>query len=221
MRKFMPIVALALAAAACSSVTKVVSQDMPLEVQHQILDEYKDRYVWTRVTIQDLGEGGTIPRDEKVKIVDVGMFKAGSVTVETMKKKNRVVQGSSLDKPLTKAKIDSSTDGALLVRRSHAAPRRVHSQVRQGHGQSDHEPRIVRGDVARRGARLVGQAAQGRALGTQRRRTGALALPDCHRGEDERRSVRKRKGEDLGRVGYALPGRRDHAQDFFGGRTAG
>lgn len=108
MRKFMPIVALAMAAAACSSVTKVVSQDLPLEVQQQILEEYKDRYVWTRVTIQDLGEGGTIPRDEKVKIVDVGMFKAGSVTVETLKKKNRVVQGLNLDKPLTKAKIDSS-----------------------------------------------------------------------------------------------------------------
>lgn len=108
MRKFMPIVALALAVAACSSVSQVVSQDMPLEVQHQILDQYKDRYVWTRVTIQDLGEGGIIPRDEKVKIVDVGMFKAGSVTVETLKKKNRVVQGLSLDKPLTKAKIDSS-----------------------------------------------------------------------------------------------------------------
>lgn len=108
MRKFMPIVVVAVAAAACSSVKEVVNQDMPLEVQHQILDEYKDRYVWTRVLIQDLGEGGSIPRDEKVKIVDVGMFKAGSVTVETLKKKNRVVQGLSLDKPLTKAKIDSA-----------------------------------------------------------------------------------------------------------------
>ncbi|HXV14094.1 MAG TPA: hypothetical protein VEC56_07800 [Candidatus Krumholzibacteria bacterium] len=108
MRKFMPIVVVAVAAAACSSVKEVATQDMPLEVQHQILDEYKDRYVWTRVQVQDLGEGGVIPRDEKVKIVDVGMFKAGSVTVETLKKKNRVVQGLSLDKPLTKAKIDSA-----------------------------------------------------------------------------------------------------------------
>ncbi len=108
MRTFMPIVALAVAVAACSSVKEVVNQDVPLEVQHEILGEYKDRYVWTRVQIQDLGEGGIIPRDEKVKIVDVGMFKAGSVTVETIKKKNRVVQGLSLDKPITRAKIDSS-----------------------------------------------------------------------------------------------------------------
>ncbi len=108
MRKLMPIAVLVLAAAACSSVKEVVSQDVPLEVQEKILDKYKDRYVWTRVMIQDLGEGGTIPRDEKVKIVDVGMFKAGSVTLETLKKKNRVVQGLSLPKPLTEAKIDSS-----------------------------------------------------------------------------------------------------------------
>jgi hypothetical protein len=108
MRKLMSMLAVVLAAAACSSVKEVVTQDLPLETQEQILDEYKDRYVWTRVQLQDLGEGGIIPRDEKVKIVDIGMFKAGSVTVETLKKKNRVVQGLNLDKPLTKAKIDSS-----------------------------------------------------------------------------------------------------------------
>jgi hypothetical protein len=106
MRKFLPIFVLALAA--CSSIKETVVQDVPLEVQHEILDEYKDRYVWTRVEVQDLGEGGIIPRDEKVKIVDVGMFKAGSVTVETLKKKNRVVQGLGLDKPIVKAKIDSA-----------------------------------------------------------------------------------------------------------------
>ena len=108
MRKYLPIAVLVLAAAACSSVKNVVNQDLPLETQQAILEEYKDRYVWTRVQIQDLGEGGTIARDEKVKIVDVGMFKAGSVTVETLKKKNRVVQGLNLDKPLTEAKIDSA-----------------------------------------------------------------------------------------------------------------
>jgi hypothetical protein len=108
MRKLMPIVAVVLAAAACSSVKEVVTLDMPLEVQEQVLDEYKERLVWARVQLQDLGEGGTVPRDEKVKIVDVGMHKAGSVTVETLKKKNRVVQGLNLDKPLTKAKIDSA-----------------------------------------------------------------------------------------------------------------
>lgn len=107
MRKFIvPILAL-LAAAACSSVKSVVSQDLPLQTQQEILDEYQDRYVWARVILQDLGEGGTIPRDEKVRIVDVGMIKRGDVTVETLKKKNRIVQGLNLDE-LTKATIDSA-----------------------------------------------------------------------------------------------------------------
>jgi hypothetical protein len=107
LRKFIvPILAL-LAAAACSSVKSVVSQDLPLQTQQEILDEYQDRYVWARVILQDLGEGGTIPRDEKVRIVDVGMIKRGDVTVETLKKKNRIVQGLNLDE-LTKATIDSA-----------------------------------------------------------------------------------------------------------------
>ncbi len=108
MRKFISVAVVVAAIAACSSVKNVVVQDMPLEVQKDVLDEYKDRYVWARVQLQDLGEGGIVPRDEKVKIVDVGMVKSGSVTVETLKKKNRVVQGLNLDKPLTKAKIDSA-----------------------------------------------------------------------------------------------------------------
>ena len=108
MRKFIIPVLVLLAAAACSSVKSVVSQDIPLQTQEQILDEYQDRYVWARVTLQDLGEGGTIPRDEKVKIVDVGMIKRGDVTVETLKKKNRVVQGLDLTPPLSKAEIDSA-----------------------------------------------------------------------------------------------------------------
>lgn len=108
MRKIIVPILVLIAAAACSSVKSVVSQDMPLETQEKILDEYKDRNVWARVTLQDLGEAGTIPRDEKLKIVDVGMIKKGSVTVETLKKKNRIVQGLGLDEPLTRAKIDSA-----------------------------------------------------------------------------------------------------------------
>ena len=108
MRKFIGPILVLLAAAACSSVKSVVTQDMPLQTQQQILEEYQDRYVWARVMLQDLGEGGTIPRDEKVRIVDVGMIKKGDVTVETLKKKNRIVQGLNLDEPLTKAKIDSA-----------------------------------------------------------------------------------------------------------------
>ncbi len=108
MKRLAWILALAVAATGCSSVKKVVVKDIPLEVQKSILDEYKERIVWTRVVIQDMGEGGSIPRDQKVKIVDVGMYMQGSVTIQTLKKKNRVRQGLELERPLTKEKIDAA-----------------------------------------------------------------------------------------------------------------
>jgi len=97
----------AVAAMSCGSVKKVVVKDIPLQEQEAVLDKYKDRAVWTRVTIHDMGDGGSIPRDEKVKIFDVAMHYKGSVTVQTIKKKNRVVQGLELGRPLTPEKIDA------------------------------------------------------------------------------------------------------------------
>ena len=95
------------AVSACSSVKKVVVKDIPLEDQEQVLAKYKDRPVWTRVTIHDMGDGGSIPRDEEVKIADVAMHYKGSVTVQTLKRKNKIVQGLELDRPLTPEKIDA------------------------------------------------------------------------------------------------------------------
>jgi len=95
------------AMSACSSVKKVVVKDIPLEEQQALLDKYKDREVWTRVTLHDMGDAGSIPRDEMLTIVDVAMHFKGSVTVKTMKRKNKVVQALELDPPLTPAKIDA------------------------------------------------------------------------------------------------------------------
>jgi len=106
LKKHAWILVAALAVVSCSSVKKVVVKDIPLEEQEQVLTEYKDRAVWTRTVIRDLGDGGAVPRDEKVMIVDVAMVYNGSVTIQTMKKKNRVVQGLEIERPLNKAKID-------------------------------------------------------------------------------------------------------------------
>ena len=100
------LVAISVAIIACSSVKNIVVKDLPLEEQQQVLDKYKDRDVWTRVVLHDLGDGGNVARDEKVTIVDVSMVYRGSVTVQTLKRKNRVVQGLELDRPLTPDKID-------------------------------------------------------------------------------------------------------------------
>jgi len=94
------------AISACSSVKNVVVKDIPLQDQESVLARYKDRVVWTRVAINDLGDGGSIPRDEAVTVVDVAMHYKGSVTVQTMKKKNRIVQGLEIERPLNPEKID-------------------------------------------------------------------------------------------------------------------
>ena len=101
------LVAASVAVSACSSVKKVVVKDIPLQDQEAVLAKYKDRNVWTRVTIHDMGDGGSIPRDEEVMIADVAMHYKGSVTVQTLKKKNRIVQALELDRPLTPEKIDA------------------------------------------------------------------------------------------------------------------
>jgi hypothetical protein len=93
-------------ATSCSSVKKVVVKDIPLQEQEQVLDKYKDHMVWTRVTVHDMGDGGSVPRDEKVQIVDVAMHYKGSVTIQTLKRKNKIVQGLELERPLTPEKID-------------------------------------------------------------------------------------------------------------------
>lgn len=108
MRKLVWMLPLALGMLACSAVKDVVVKDIPLEEQKAILKEYKNRHVWTREVLQDLGEGGSIPRDEKVTIIDVSMVYQGSVTVQTLKKKNKVRQGLNIDPPLSREKIDAA-----------------------------------------------------------------------------------------------------------------
>jgi hypothetical protein len=91
-------------------VKRQVSKDIPLDEQNELLDYYKDRSAWTRIVLEDLGEGGSIPRDTKVKIFDVDMHFSGSVSVETMKKNKRIVHGLDLERPLSADKIHAKMD---------------------------------------------------------------------------------------------------------------
>jgi len=106
LRKLLVTTAVLIAAAGCSQVKQVVVKDIPLEEQKLIQDTYRERSAWTRGVLEDMGEGGSIPRDEKVEIVDVGLHFSGSVTVRTLKKRNKVTQPLELERPLTKEKID-------------------------------------------------------------------------------------------------------------------
>jgi len=91
----------------CSGYKKVVVKDIPLEEQKFVLDTYKNRSAWTRGVLEDMGDGGSIPRDTKVKIVDVGMHYTGDVTVQTLRRKDKYVHALELERPLTKEKIDA------------------------------------------------------------------------------------------------------------------
>jgi len=110
LRKLLVVVPLVLALAACTTVKKVIVKDVALQDQETILKEYKDRYAWTRGVLEDVGEGGSVPRDTKVKIFDVNMVLTGSVTVETLGKRDHIVQALDIERPLTPEKIRARMD---------------------------------------------------------------------------------------------------------------
>lgn len=110
MRKLLLVVPLLLLLGACSGYKKVVVKDIPLEEQQEVMTEYKNRSAWTRGVLEDIGEGGSIPRDTKVSIYDVAMHYHGSVTVKTLKRGNTLTHALDLERPLTKAKIDAKMD---------------------------------------------------------------------------------------------------------------
>jgi hypothetical protein len=110
LRNLLVAAAVLIAANGCSQVKNVVVKDIPLEEQKLIHDTYKDRTAWTRGVLEDMGEGGSIPRDEKIQIADVGLHYSGSVTVRTLKKRNKVRQALELERPLSKEKIDAKME---------------------------------------------------------------------------------------------------------------
>ncbi|MDH3198644.1 MAG: hypothetical protein OEO21_10435 [Candidatus Krumholzibacteria bacterium] len=110
MRNLLVAAAMLIAANGCSTVKQVVVKDIPLEEQKLIHDTYKDRTAWTRGVLEDMGEGGSIPRDEKIQIAVIGLHYSGSVTVRTLKKRNKVTQALELERPLSKEKIDAKME---------------------------------------------------------------------------------------------------------------
>jgi hypothetical protein len=99
-----------LVAVSCSKVKRQVSKDIALDEQQELLEYYKDRSAWTRAVLEDLGEGGSIPRDTKIRIVDLDMHFSGAVTVETFTKRKRYVHGLEIATPLTPEKFHQSMD---------------------------------------------------------------------------------------------------------------
>jgi len=105
MKKIIPAMAVVLFALGCSGVKKAVVKDVPLEDQRALTREYVGRSAWTRGVLHDVGKAGSIPGDTKVKITAIGMVYDGTVTVRTLRRKNKVVQALGLAPPLSAKKI--------------------------------------------------------------------------------------------------------------------
>ncbi len=105
MKRMIPLIVVALAALGCSGVKQAVVKDIPLEDQQQLMKEFGGRSAWTRGVLEDVGDAGSVPRDTKVKIVAIGMVYDGTVTVQTLRRKNRIVHALHLETPLTAEKI--------------------------------------------------------------------------------------------------------------------
>jgi len=99
-----------LALVGCSRVKEVVVKDISLADQQALAEKYHERSAWTRGVLEDVGEGGSIPRDTKVKIVDIDMHYNGAVTVRTLQKRNRIRYALEIERPLTPEKIETKLD---------------------------------------------------------------------------------------------------------------
>ena len=105
-KRLLLILSLVAVTAACSTYKSLVVKDIPLEEQKAITDAYVGLTGWSRGVIEDLGEGGSLPRDSQVRITGIGMQYNGTVTVQTPNRKKSIVHGLELERPLTKEKID-------------------------------------------------------------------------------------------------------------------
>ena len=110
MKKLMLIVPLLILTVGCTQVKKQVIKDIAIEDQQAVLEQYKDRSAWTRTILEDVGDGGSIQRDVKVKIIDVNMRFSGAVTIQSVKKHKKIVNSLDIERPLTVEKINMSMD---------------------------------------------------------------------------------------------------------------
>lgn len=110
MKKLLLIVFVALIAVSCTQVKDQVQKDIAIEEEKAVLEQYRDRSAWTRLILEDLGEGGSIQRDTKVKILDINMRFNGAVTMKSVEKPKKIVYGMEVERPLTVEKIHTRMD---------------------------------------------------------------------------------------------------------------
>jgi hypothetical protein len=116
--------AVALSGVGCSKVKSVnqvksvVVKEIALEDQLALFEKYIGRSAWTRGMLEDLTERAdsptepkkkVIPRDTKVKIVELTLVYSGAVTVDDPKGK-RIVAALNCERPLTTEIVETRLD---------------------------------------------------------------------------------------------------------------
>lgn len=103
-----------------SDVTGVIVKDVPLHEQQMLIEKYVGRTGWARMPIEDMSEKENppepkkkiIPRDAKIKIVDLNFVYTGSATIQDGKRK-KIVAALNIERPLTVEKIEKRLDDMM------------------------------------------------------------------------------------------------------------
>ncbi len=89
------------------------STDIPIQFHSTLKEKYEGRSAWTRLTLEDEKKSIKIEQDQEVKVINLGLHRSGSVTVQTLNGRKRVVYAFNLSRPLTLEHYERSLLDAL------------------------------------------------------------------------------------------------------------
>lgn len=78
-----------------------LSTDIPLEFHSILKEKYDGRNAWTRLTVEDEKKSIKIEQDQEVHVVSLGLQRSGSVVIQTLNGRKRVVYPFNIERPMT------------------------------------------------------------------------------------------------------------------------
>ena len=89
--------------------------DIPVAFHDLLQEKYVGKHAWTRLTLQHEKKNVKIEQDQEVLITEIGLHRAGSVSVETLDGKTRVVYPFNLSRPLVLEHVERALLDALWL----------------------------------------------------------------------------------------------------------
>jgi hypothetical protein len=97
--RFGGLIATALLVVGCA--VDSLSTDIPIEFHDILKEKYEGRNAWTRLTLEDEKKNIKIEQDQEVQVVTLGLQRSGSVVIQTLNGRKRVVYPFRIERPLT------------------------------------------------------------------------------------------------------------------------